>query len=140
MNLVKQSVPVKYFVFFIVGILILNYFVSVYFPVSEFASKDNVSQYVEEVYRTELAWFVTSWFLAAPTGLVLIPGFLAYMSPFNYSAILRIIVWASAIISIPLTIKLTNKIPKVARIFLAYFVSINIAAIGFIEFYPDFGR
>jgi len=35
---------------------------------------------------------------------------------------------------------LTNELPKVSRIFLAYFVAVNIAAIGFIVWNPDFGR
>ena len=140
MKLSKQSIPVKYFIFFIIGILILNFIVSVYIPVLEFASKDGVSQYVEVVFYSKTAWFITSWILVAPTGLVLIPGVPSALTPSSIWVFLRIILWTLAIVSIPLTIKLTPELPKVARIFVAYFVAVNIAAVGFIVWSPDFGR
>ncbi len=118
----------------------LNFILSVYIPTLEYASLDANSPYVKQVFSANLAWFVTSWILVAPTGLVLIPGFLFLSTPFDDLMVLRITVWIFAMVSIPLTIKLTPKLPKISRIFLVYFIAVNIASIGFIIWNPDFGR
>ncbi|HUT05528.1 MAG TPA: hypothetical protein VMW74_02415 [Nitrosopumilaceae archaeon] len=140
MSISKQSIPIKYFIFFILGLLILNFIVSVYIPVLEYASKDGVSQYVDQVFGSKTAWFIGSWILVAPTGIVLIPVVPSSLPPSSIWVFLRIVLWTLAISSIPLTVKLTPKLPKVASIFVAYFVSVNIAAIGFIVWSPDSGH
>ena len=136
---VFTEIPIKYFIFFIIGLLILNFILSVYIPILEYASLDANSPYVKQVFFANLAWFVTSWILVAPTGGVLIPGFLFLSTPFDDLVVLRITAWIFAMVSIPLTIKLTPKLPKISRIFLTYFIAVNIASIGFIIWNTKFG-
>ena len=136
----KTRLLIIIFIFFIIGLLMLNFILSVYIPTLEYASLDANSPYVKQVFSANLAWFVTSWILVALTGLVLIPGFLFLSTPFDDLMVLRITVWIFAMVSIPLTIKLTPKLPKISRIFLVYFIAVNIASIGFIIWNPDFGR
>jgi len=129
---------VRYFFYFIVGLIALNFVGTEVILLKDLYSYQENWKFVGGAFESVFGLFMLNWVLVI-SGIVFVPTFLFTPTLPIELVVGRTIVWILAIISIPISIKLTKGMPKLARVFLPYFISVNLAGMWYLVWFPDFG-